>query len=113
MTGRDARTQPTRRPPQASLLERPDRDDLIARVEGGDRRRAADPERQVGREVLDDLEAGFRGEPRELAPTGLGHDDAGRVLEGRDDVDEPDRSARAEQADDLDTRRRPRRPGWG
>ena len=73
MSGRDARTQPMRRPPQAILLSDPTVMTRSPGIEGRDRRRRADPERRVRRQVLDDLEADSRGEPDELAAARLGH----------------------------------------
>ena len=86
------------------LAERTDGDDLLAGIERGDRRGAVDAERQVGGQVLHDQEAGLARHPREVAPASLGHDRAGRVVERRDDIDEADRCAGPEQADDLDPR---------
>ena len=77
---RDARIQPMRSPPQASLLSEPTRDDPVARgskaaIGGG----TPTPRRRVGRQVLDDLEAELGGQPASsrrrasgiVAPVGL------------------------------------------
>jgi hypothetical protein len=83
------------------LAERADGHDPVARVEGRQRRRHALPRRRPG-QVLDEEEPVLRGERGELPPAGGRHDDAGRVVEGRDDVAEADGTTRGEQAHDLD-----------
>ena len=91
------RTQPTRSPPQASLLSEPTvmtrSPGSKAAIGGG----LSTPRVRSGVRSSTIWKPDSRGQPRQLASARFRHHRAGRVLEGRDDVRRagPGRSARA------------------